>query len=303
MLATLGVAFVLCACACHPCGARRGARALRAATVVAHQEEFEELGLHFVFIRGEIPRARSTPDEPMARRAQGGCFRYTPVESEGFWIARTETTVDAWRMFDPQYELPELLGGTGHEGRLPVVGVNVERIERYLEWRTSRSEVYAYRLPTEVEWEHAARAGDPGDAPWGDQPALAVRYANFQDAALARVWPNNRAVAQSDGYAYLAPVASFLPNPFGLFDTLGNAYELCLSSHSPSSSGPASPGVATSPHRTGGRSMVYRGGGWYSSLDEVSYAERQVYLTFRVESEVGFRVVATRKLSRGPGRP
>lgn len=79
------------------------------------------------------------------------------------------------------------------------------------------------RLPTEPEWEHAARAGDP-DAifPWGRQEPT-------DEVPLCNIWqgkfPNVNTI--TDGYAYAAPAESFQPNAWGLFNMVGNTWEWC----------------------------------------------------------------------------
>jgi formylglycine-generating enzyme required for sulfatase activity len=79
-----------------------------------------------------------------------------------------------------------------------------------------RNEVTGYRLPTEAEWEFACRAGSTTDFFWGDEPSGA--YANGDDHGDG--WPD-------DGYGTTAPVGSYAPNPFGLYDMSGNVWEWC----------------------------------------------------------------------------
>ena len=98
----------------------------------------------------------------------------------------------------------------------------------YAEW-LSRNTSKPYRLPTEAEWEYAARAGSQKARFWGDGTEQACRYANVADRARrAVIWQNvepSRFFNCDDGYAFTSPVGSFLPNAFGLHDMLGNVWE------------------------------------------------------------------------------
>jgi len=96
----------------------------------------------------------------------------------------------------------------------PVVHVAYEDAEAYASWAGEE-------LPTEAQWEYAARGGADGDAfTWGDEAVPDGTYlANFWQGDFP--WRNSEA----DGHAGTAPVGSYLPNGFGLYDMAGNVWE------------------------------------------------------------------------------
>lgn len=109
--------------------------------------------------------------------------------------------------------------------RDPVVCVNVDDAEAYADW-LSKKTGKTYRLPSEAEWEYAARAGTTTAFYWGDSAADICRHANIGDQALKKVQDMvSWAVACDDGYAFTAPVGSFPANPWGLHDMAGNAWQ------------------------------------------------------------------------------
>jgi sulfatase modifying factor 1 len=118
--------------------------------------------------------------------------------------------------------------GYPQNDRHPVVCVSWDDIQAYLTW-LSKKAGHEYRLPSEAEWEYAARAGTNTARPWGDDPAVVCKYANFSDQsriplgidpAPDSMFPCN------DGFPYTSPVGSFLPNAFGLYDMMGNVWEV-----------------------------------------------------------------------------
>jgi formylglycine-generating enzyme len=109
--------------------------------------------------------------------------------------------------------------------RDPVVCVSFTDAEAYIEWLNLKTG-FIYRLPSEAEWEYAARAGTTTAWFWGDDPAMACQYANLLDRSLVAEIHHVYAPAVvpcSDGFTRTAPVGSFRPNAFGLYDMLGNA--------------------------------------------------------------------------------
>ena len=98
----------------------------------------------------------------------------------------------------------------------------------YLDWLSARTG-HAYRLPSEAEWEYAARANSKFAAFWGEDWTQACAFQNGADRSFVEVAadiPYDQFADCDDGYAFTAPVASFEPNAFGLYDVAGNVSEL-----------------------------------------------------------------------------
>jgi formylglycine-generating enzyme required for sulfatase activity len=125
-----------------------------------------------------------------------------------------DATAD-WR--DPGY-------GRAPRDDEPVVCVRWLDAKAYAAWLTRRTG-HSYRLLSEAEWEYAARAGTTTRFPWGDDPHESCRHANLYDSSAGDLKMPYPTADCDDGYPRVAPVASFPPNAFGLYDMLGNVWQ------------------------------------------------------------------------------
>lgn len=175
----------------------------------------------------------------------------------------------------------------------PVVCVNWSDAKAYTEWLTGKTRK-PYRLPKGAEWEYAARAGDRSSRPWGDNAAGACRLANVADASAKRDVPGTVSWIFhecNDRHAYTAPVGSYPPNAFGLYDMLGNAWEWtedCLIEENADAS------LDDRDRPKGGCGQrVLRGGAWVDSALFVRYDFRFFISPDDRDFYAGFRVVRT----------
>jgi formylglycine-generating enzyme required for sulfatase activity len=106
----------------------------------------------------------------------------------------------------------------------PVVCVSWLDAKAYVGW-LSRQTRHRYRLLSESEWEYVARAGTNSRYVWGDDPEGACKHANLYDQSALKLNMPYAAANCSDGYEGVAPVASFPPNAFGVYDMIGNVWQ------------------------------------------------------------------------------
>jgi formylglycine-generating enzyme required for sulfatase activity len=150
----------------------------------------------------------------------------TFVDATGFHEKGCRVFKQGRWYFDPSADWKN--PGFSQTDRDPVVCVSWFDAEKFIAWlntKLPKTAVHRYRLPTEEEWEYAARASTITQAYWGSNHADQCRYENARDLAARILDPNVPLADCNDGFVWTAPVGSFRPNPWGLYDMLGNAYQ------------------------------------------------------------------------------
>jgi formylglycine-generating enzyme required for sulfatase activity len=237
------------------------------------QENLESQGIKFRLIPGGYYLLGSAVSEPGRYADEGTLHR---VRVDEFYIAVTETTNAQYARFlkATGYKAPIYWGDKNlNAPRQPVVGVSWEDAAAFCNWLTKATGV-PHNLPTEAQWEAAARGGLSGKLyPWGDEApdGGGVYRANYRHDRTAR-----------DGYLFSAPVGSFPPNGYGLYDMAGNVSEWCLDRYVPvAASGPFKPGPL----------RLLKGGSWFSQARDLRCAARQSAPPAYADGYIGFRVV------------
>ncbi len=171
----------------------------------------------------------------------------------------------------------------------PVSCVSFADAQAYTQW-LARKTGKAYRLPSEGEWEYAARAGSTTLRPWGDEAALGCAEANGYDLVAEEVLHLGQVpVPCRDGFSDVAPVGRFHANAFGLQDLLGNVAEWTLDCVTDSYTGRAEdvrPWVWVG----GCTQHVVRGGAWNSPPVALRSAARSGMEANERTDALGFRV-------------
>ena len=204
------------------------------------------------------------------------------------------------RDFEYSFNDPLLYGYFNMPGyaEYPVVGVTWEQAHAFCHWRThllrtqGKQIAQAYRLPTEAEWEYAARGGRRAAMyPWGDKyarDAVGCFMANFK--------PYRGSYHDDTGTATM-PVGKFKPNDFGLYDMSGNVAEWTASSYSSTSNAhvhdmnPEFPYVARKDDPEILKRKVLKGGSWKDISYYLQCGVRTYEYQYESRSYIGFRCV------------
>jgi formylglycine-generating enzyme required for sulfatase activity len=231
-----------------------------------------------------------SPDNEPGRYPNEGPVHKVCVKP--FDLGQYDVTQGEWRkvMIFPNTPAPSFFKG---DDRLPVEEVNWNEAQRFV-WLMSLFGHGHYRLPSESEWEYAARAGTTTSRYWGDNIDDGCAYENIADQSLKRDQPDAVPVFANcdDGYGYTtAPVGSFKPNRWGLHDMLGNVANWVEDCYVDSYSGTPTDGR---PNTSGScTSRVVRGGSWSNGPRLVRAADRDNGAPDNRSDYVGFRLART----------
>jgi formylglycine-generating enzyme required for sulfatase activity len=241
----------------------------------------------------EKETATRLPLEPEMVRIPAGTFMMGSPESEKDWQStegpQREVTIAAFEMgkyevtFD-EYDvfakatnrkLPDDSGGWGR-GKQPVINVSWQDAQAYVQWLSAQTSK-KYRLPTEAEWEYAARAGTTTRYWWGDDIG------------------NNNAVCDGCGSQWdkkqTAPVGSFKSNAFGLYDTAGNMQEWVQDCwHDNYTNAPTDGSAWGNANGDNCSTRMTRGGSWYSNPQDLRSAYRSTFFHVGAGIVLGFRI-------------
>jgi sulfatase modifying factor 1 len=168
--------------------------------------------------------------------------------------------------------------------------VDAQAFCKWLSQKTGK----VFRLPTEAEWEYAARAGVAEAYLWGSDPQKGEGWANIWDVATQKRIRGEQTIFKfKDDYMYTSPVGSFKPNAFGLYDVIGNIMEWCsdyygeyLDSPQTNPKGPLT-----------GEKRIIRSSSWITSSRWDRLASRNS-LNSPTHSTCGFRIVMNAEPAR-----
>ncbi len=243
-------------------------------------------GMEFVWVPGGCFKMGSPSSEDGRDDSEGPAHE---VCVSGLWVGKYAVTNAQYRKFKPKHDSRDFKGFSLNGDRQPAVNLSWNDATVYAQWLSGQGSG-RFRLPTEAEWEYAARAGTTTSWFWGDNPKDACKYANLEDKTTERLlWSAIFPPDCDDGYGVTAPVGSFRPNAFGLYDMLGNAWQWCEDVYDKNAYGahPRENPVSTG----GGADRVCRGGSWRGALYRARASARNPRLPEYSNDDIGLRLV------------
>ncbi|WP_176329681.1 formylglycine-generating enzyme family protein [Thioflexithrix psekupsensis] len=215
---------------------------------------------------------------------------------DAFWLGETEVTNAQYRKFVAAHDSRNYLQRTLNDDEQPVVFVSWDEAVAFADWLTQQYDgKFRFRLPSEAEWEYAARAGANASRFWGDDPHLACQFANVLDEITLSTNPFSSWAGDKnwhrcqDGFSVTAPVKQFQANAFGLYDTLGNVWEWTCSAYLNEEITRELALQCTSSSET--MTRVIKGGGWSFRVHFIRSAMRYPEKMNSRNHYTGFRVL------------
>jgi formylglycine-generating enzyme required for sulfatase activity len=153
----------------------------------------------------------------------------------------------------------------------PVRYITWEEAQDYVDWLSEQTGE-KYRLPSEAEWEYAARAGTRGSYFFGEDALQLCEFANVADRSAREIFLLWDIVACTDGYRKIAPVGMLAANPFGLYDIYGNVSEWVAECGMPTYESAPTDGSVAEGYNCD--THGHRGGSWDSQAAEMRSANR-----------------------------
>jgi formylglycine-generating enzyme required for sulfatase activity len=204
---------------------------------------------------------------------------------QGFAIGRYEVTFAEYDRFAEVTGRKKPNDEGWGRGQRPVINVTWNDAVAYTNWLSAQTGRH-YRLPTEVEWEYAARANTMTAYHWGDTPDQGCQYANGAGLEVKNIYQSWNVMPCNDNYLYTAPVGRYKTNYFGLYDMVGNVLEWTCSAFRKDYNL-----TQRCEFKQGHRFFVARGGSWSDEPGNLKLADRYKAAISSKEYFLGFRVI------------
>lgn len=233
---------------------------------------------------------------------KGGCYEMGDLVGDGdsnerpahevcvndFSIGKYDVTNEEFRKFRPDHNSGAFEGLSLNGDKQPVVNVSWYDAVEFAKWLSQKTG-QTYRLPTEAEWEYAARGGTKTKYFWGNTPDDACKYANVADLSAKKRWKSWTVFSCDDKFLVSSPVGSFQPNQYGLYDMLGNVWQWVEDVYN--SSAYTKLPKNNPVYEGSGEYRVERGGGWSNGPLGVTVSHRVSLTPDFATHALGFRLV------------
>lgn len=201
-----------------------------------------------------------------------------------FALSRFEVTFEQYDLYARIVDIDAPADRWGR-GKRPVIDVSWHDAMDFIAWLRQVTQ-RPFRLPTEAEWEYAMRAGTVTRFSFGNDSDVICQYANIADSSTTIGWRSKRC---SDGYETTAPVGSFKPNAFGLYDMSGNVWEWLADCWYSNYRG--APDDASLRNKSSDcEDRVQRGGSWFYGPEEARSSFRSYGNELDKSVTLGFRL-------------
>ncbi|PHR55618.1 MAG: hypothetical protein COA44_10240 [Arcobacter sp.] len=195
-----------------------------------------------------------------------------------FYIGRFEVTNIEYKEYLRISKQKRMLPPNWTTDTQPVVGITWDDATAYAAWLSDVT-AKVYRLPTEEEWEYAAKAGSSTRYYWGDEDASTIKKSFWRSQ-----YPENAhdyAWIKTNSNSLTHDVGEKIPNAWGLHDVTGNVWEWCANSYSDN--------YSLEPEEE--LLKVIRGGSWFSTPEEITLSHRGANVNDFTSYNIGFRLL------------